>query len=292
MISKTWLSLSNEDRNQRRGLLNFLLSGDGEFFSVFTHSSALYAYSIGELDAASAQKILRPASSTVELENLFQGNSWKESDLLADSAFLNVDQIEILLAVGNFRIDSTIARNLVTPANVLEKLSRHTDVNVRIGVAANPNLPEDILRNLLSGEDPAITGFALRNCSLSEDDFTRILDDKSLKAQRFQALGNFAISSMNYFYTLNYGKPRFDVACESALNPFFVKSEWVVNEIMEVLEADKASARKTEMAEETIYNLCINPGVGDEEWSALKAQFPWLESEYPALSARPSIPVP
>jgi len=183
-----------------------------------------------------------------------------------------------------------LARNLLTPPAILAKLSKDQDINVRIGVAANPGTPIDSLLELLS--EVGLQTHVFDNLALSPDFIAGGLQNETLGNLRNCLLGNWNTDASDIaYYWGNEDKKRLLVAEHLSKNAMLPPQFFgpILEYLSEESSKDGLSTKKWEQILEVLSNLVANPGLPDKLFKKIKAEFPGLFSEFGHLSDRPRV---
>ncbi|MFM1787195.1 MAG: hypothetical protein RL228_1145 [Actinomycetota bacterium] len=273
MISDFWLSLDASEREHRIAICDFAIKGRLKDFDAIT-----YLYSVQVITAVEAQALKHPEHSTPNSKKNLQ----KEADLFPDSPYLSPEQCETLSLSSSWQVRSRIARNLVTPASVLESMSLDSDPNVLIGVSANPNTPVHTIFELLNDNYADLS--ARTNLALPSDFLTEKIQDKSLGAIRFTFASNWSASKLDCTllfqdFNLRHSESKlisskFEQVLKSlSVNPFIGANYFDAIISLTLKEIDKAfdagKYRKSEHLEEILQNLAGNPGLPSKQWQRL-----------------------
>jgi hypothetical protein len=273
MISDSWLSLDASEREHRIAICDFAIKGRLSNFRAIQ-----YLYAVQVITAVEAQALMHPEHSKPNS----QKNPQKEADLFPDSPYLSPKHCEALSLSSSWQVRSSIARNLVTPASVLESMSLDSDANVLIGVSGNPNTPVHTLLELL--KNTYVDLFAKSNLALPSDFLTEQINDKSLGVTRFKFVSNWSTSKLDCTllfqeFNLRHSEPKpissqFEQVLESlSVNPFIGANYFDAIINLTLKEIDKAfdagKYRKSEHLEEILQNLAGNPGLPSKQWHRL-----------------------
>lgn len=276
--SGNWRFLPEAEQDRRMEILNFVSASPQDFF--YRYSAYEYLFVIGKMDAREAQ-IARMASI---------GASWDEGADLARSPDLTSKEVEAFADESVAMVRMNLARNLTTPPATLGKLSKDKDINVRIGVAANPGTPIDSLIQLMT--EVGLQTHVFDNHALSPDLIADGLQDKALGNSRFYLLGNWNVDSTEIaFFWGNEDKKRLLVAEHLSKNTMLPPQFFgpILDYLSEESSKDGLSSKKWEQILEALSNLVGNPGLPDKLFKMLKAEFPGLFNEYGHLADRPHV---
>jgi hypothetical protein len=183
-----------------------------------------------------------------------------------------------------------LARNLLTRPAILAKLSKDQDINVRIGVAANPSTPVDCLVHLLS--DVGLQTHIFNNLALSPDFIADGLQNTALKNLRYYLLGNWSVDLTDIaYYWGNEDRKRLLVAEHLSKNAMLPPQFFgpILNYLVDESSNDGLSSKKWEQILEVLANLVANPGLPDKLFKKIKAEFPGLFREFGHLADRPRV---
>jgi hypothetical protein len=276
--SSSWQFLPKVEHDRRAQILDYVTGSGQDFF--YRYSAYEYLFLIRKMDAREAQ--------IARMESI--GATWDEGPDLARSPDLTSKEAEQFVNASVSTVRMNLARNLLTPPAILAKLSKDKDINVRIGVAANPNTPTDSLVELLS--EVGLQTHVFDNLALSPDFIADGLQNTALGNLRYHLLGNWNIDSTDiaYFWG-NEDKKRLLVAenlsKDAMLPPQFFGP--ILDYLSEESSKDGLSSKKWEQILEVLANLVANPGLPDKLFKRIKAEFPGLFSEFGHLADRPRV---
>lgn len=126
---------------------------------------------------------------------------WQGRQALADAANPHtaperLEQLAHFQGIkAGYELDNRLAANPNTPPNVLRELhGRKDQLGTEMNLAANPNTPEDILRTLSGHEDELVRAQLAKNPALTQDIIDRLAKD-SARRVREQLASNPSASS-------------------------------------------------------------------------------------------------
>ena len=276
--SGSWRFLPKAEQDRRIEILNFVTGSGQDFF--YRYDAYGYLFTIGKIDARAGQ--------IGRMESI--GATWDEGPDLARSPDLTSKEAEQFANASVSTVRMNLARNLLTPPAILAKLSKDQDINVRIGVAANPSTPIDSLVQLLS--EVGLQTHVFNNLALSPDFIADGLQNTALGNIRHYLLGNWNLDSTDIaYYWGNENKKRLLVAEHLSKNamlppPFFGP---IHDYLTEELSEDRLSAKRFEQILEALANLVSNPGLPDNLFKKIKAEASSHFNEFSHLSGRPRV---
>jgi hypothetical protein len=202
------------------------------------------------------------------------------------SANLTPDQANTYMRSADLEILWALARNRLTPGEILAGLTLHDDPNIRLGAIWNPSTPVHALESALAGPE---TWEALSNPAIPIKTLERVLANTSLREIRVQVLGNWGFPAENVEnFWVKSKKPSLSALVSTARHPF-VGDDWylgISNEIQSELEEGSPSARAMDIYSEAVIELSRNPGVTYAAWEEIVDSHPWLLEERPELRDR------
>jgi hypothetical protein len=276
--STSWQFLPKVEQDRRVQIVNFVAGSGQDFF--YRYDAYGYLFTIGEIVPREAQ--------AARMESI--GATWDEGPDLARSPNLTSKEAEQFANASVSTVRMNLARNLLTPPAILAKLSKDQDINVRIGVAANPSTPIDSLAELLS--EVGLQTHVFGNIALSPDFIADGLQNTALGNMRYNLLGNWNLDSTDiaYFWG-NESKKRLLVAENLSKNAMLPPQFFgpILDYLSEESTKDGLSSKKWEQILEVLANLVANPGLPDKLFKKIKAEFPDLFSEFGHLADRPRV---
>jgi hypothetical protein len=276
--SSSWQFLPKVEQDRRVQIVNFVTGSGQDFF--YRYDAYGYLFTIGEIELREAQ--------AARMESI--GATWDEGPDLARSPDLTSKEAEQFANASVSTVRMNLARNLLTPPAILAKLSKDQDINVRIGVAANPSTPIDSLLELLS--KVGLQTHVFDNLALSPDFIADGLQNLSLGNLRYYLLGNWSTDSTDIaYYWGNESKKRLLVAEHLSKNAMLPPQFFgpILDYLSEESTKDGLSSKKWEQILEVLANLVANPGLPDKLFKKIKAEFPGLFSEFGHLADRPRV---
>jgi len=276
--STSWQFLPKVEQDRRVQIVNFVAGSGQDFF--YRYDAYEYLFTIGKIDARAGQ--------IGRMESI--GATWDEGPDLARSPDLTSKEAEQFANASVSTVRMNLARNLLAPPAILAKLSKDKDINVRIGVAANPSTPVDSLVQLLS--EVGLQTHVFDNLALSPDFIADGLQNTALGNLRYNLLGNWNLDSTETaYYWGNESKKRLLVAEQFSKNAMLPPQFFgpVLDYLVDESSNDGLSSKKWEQILEVLANLVANPGLPDKLFKKIKAEFPGLFSEFGHLADRPRV---
>jgi hypothetical protein len=274
----SWQFLPKVEQVRRVQIVNFVTGSGQDFF--YRYDAYGYLFTIGEIEPREAQ--------AARMESI--GATWDEGPDLARSPDLTSKEAEQFANGSVSTVRMNLARNLLTPPAILAKLSKDQDINVRIGVAANPSTPIDSLVELLS--EVGLQTHVFDNLALSPDFIADGLQNSALGNLRYNLLGNWNLDSTDIaYYWGNEDKKRLQVAEHLSKNTMLPPQFFgpILEFLSDESSKDGLSSKKWEQILEVLANLAANPGLPDKLFKKIKLEFPGLFSEFGHLADRPRV---
>jgi hypothetical protein len=276
--SGIWQFLPSAEQRRRIQIMEYVVGSGQDFF--YRYDAYEYLFTVGKMNAQEAQ--------IARMESI--GETWDDGPDLARSPALTARESEQFANANVAGVRMNLSRNLLTPPAILAKLSNDSDINVRIGVAANPSSPLDSLSQLMG--EVGLQTHVFGNLALTPDFISDGLQNSALGNLRFFLLGNWNVDSTDIaYYWGNADKKRLLVAeqlSKNALLPtqFF---EPILDYLADELSEGGLSSKKFEQVFEALANLVGNPGLPDKLFKKIKTDVPGVFSEFGHLALRPRV---